>query len=93
MSRRAHYGGDSQPAFSWRIRAIGDARGRFIAECKSRPAIYAFGDTEQIAMRRATEAMDLALRRGDFDHMGNPAPPATPATVAPEAAPATVEVV
>ena len=61
---------EGQPAFSWRIERIAEqdanGAGRYKATCKNYPQIFAFGDTEQDAMRAAVKVIDAASEKAEL---------------------------
>lgn len=62
-------------AFSWKVEAIespADGEGRFKVTCRNAPGVFAFGDTEQQAIRAANARMEAAV---DSDQVGISASP------------------
>lgn len=60
MSRRSSVFAEGQAKFSWRIekQADGPADRRYKATCKNDPAITAFGETEEKAIRAADHVIE-----------------------------------
>lgn len=65
MSRRSHAFAEGVPAFSWKVEAVErDEQNhgtRFLCTCKNHPAIKAFGDSEQEAIRAASAMMERTV--------------------------------
>lgn len=66
MSRKSQAMSGGQPAFSWRVERVeqptaASAAGRFKCTCKNDPRVFAFGDTEEKAIRAANRAMETAV--------------------------------
>lgn len=86
MSRQSQAMATGQPAFSWRVERIEtDAYGRptrYVATCRNHPAVKAFGDTEEAAIRAATKAITAAAEQADLGFVSagqTLTPPETPA--------------
>lgn len=74
MSRRSQAFSQGQPVFSWRIERVeqdnlGHAT-RFKASCRNHPTVFAFGDTEELALRAANHAMETAVDKVETTMVG-----------------------
>lgn len=70
MSRRSQAFATGQPAFSWKVERIEQHAtdpnaGRFKCTCKNRPDVFAFGDSEELAIRAANRAMETAVDKAE----------------------------
>ncbi len=61
---------EGQPAFSWRVEKIEEgpslSEGRYKVTCKNYPHVFAFGNSEQEAMRAATRAIEAAAEKAEL---------------------------
>lgn len=70
MSRKSQAFADGQVAFSWKLEAVEAEGARFKATCKNKPDVFAFGDTEQQALKAAEKKLTVAIESGDMGMKG-----------------------
>lgn len=79
MSRRSTAFADGQWAFSWNIEEVkerdANGDGRYKASCRNLPDVFAFGDTEQLALQRAQKVLEVRVETvgADMKTPGSPA--------------------
>ena len=64
MSRRSHIFAEGPQKFSWRIEQL--ANGDYRATCQNYPHIQGEGPSEQFALIKGKEAIDIAARKDEL---------------------------
>lgn len=68
MSRKSSAMADGQSKFTWKVEEVEhpNQEGRFRAICENYPEIYAFGETEQQAIRLANTKMEQSVDKAEI---------------------------
>lgn len=66
MSRTSQAMADGQPKFTWMVEEIESNEGRYKCTCENYPQVFAFGDTEQQAIRLANSVMEQKVDRAEI---------------------------